>query len=316
MLASFAYTYHTDSNGFSLGRIATVEREDGTRWTYDYTNAHHHLTDARLEGPEGTLGWRYEYDGIGNRVSRELAEVPGSRVELDFDDANLLLARDNLGRVVVAGTYNGPGANLRLRVNGRPATLLGERFHAALEVDPASLPTNLPLRLSAAWEDTEGQDCASVATGSVFIPAQPPELLYTANGELADDGRNRYEWDGHGHLRAVVQTNVPPGRAWYRETYTYYPDGRLASRTTWHDPERDGSWTRDETRARHYDGACLVREDLRGPFGPAGSVHYVWGLDLAGQASGGYDPQGAGGVDGLLAVVEEPAGGGSKLGAN
>ena len=119
MLASFAYTYHPDSD-----RIHTISREDGSLWTYGYNDAHYHLTDAEYTaaGNSGTanLSWHYDYDGIGNRIGQEMPGIPGSQVTFQNSAENFQLSRDHLGRILLVGSYSGTTNNLRLRVNGTP----------------------------------------------------------------------------------------------------------------------------------------------------------------------------------------------------
>jgi len=315
VLASFAYTYHPDFDGAASRRIETITREDGAVWTYGYNDEFFHLTDADYSNPanpaSADLSWHYEYDGIGNRIGQEMPGIPGSRVEFQNSAENFQLSRDHLGRILLVGTYSGTTNNLRLRVNGTPVTLQGTSSTSCSTSAPTAYPTNV--RVTAAWEEinpaaSQPAECASVVTGAVYLPAVLPQLQYTANGDLAHDGVNHYHWDAYGNLAAVVQTNQP---AWYMEKYTYDAFRRRSSRTTFHDPAKSGNWIADQTHTYFYDDWNPVREDIANAFGPVRTLEYVWGPDLVGQAAGGHASQGAGGVGGLLAVIDRPAGGGS-----
>ena len=256
-LSSRTFTHHPGTD-----RVHAVTRGNGDTWTFEYNDPHHDLTDAEYRGARGHLRFRYEYDSIGNRVGEELLGIPGSRVTFGVDDANMRVAMDSLGHILFTGTYAGGVTNLRLRVNGDPVVLQGTNWYHRLAVATNSLPTNVAVRLSAAWEDAAGQDCASVVTGVVHVPAAAPVLAYRGNGELLGDGRNRYVWDGHGHLREVLQTNQP---SWHKESYDYDARSRRIRRRVWSNAAKDplAGWQLEAVHHYVHKGWNLGQDQQR-----------------------------------------------------
>ena len=65
-----------------------------------------------------------------------------------------------------------------------------------------------------------GQD----VTGNVYVAREPEVFAYDADGNLTNDGRWAYTWDGENRLtKMVVNTNVGPQ---YTLTFAYDPKSR------------------------------------------------------------------------------------------
>ncbi len=126
-----------------------------------------------------------------------------------------------------------------------------------------------------------------VVSGNVYVPQQPENFQYDADGNLTNDGRWQYVWDAENRLiTMIVNTNIGPQ---YTLTFAYDPEGRRISKVV----STNGVGIR--TNIFLYDGWNLVAT-----VSPSDALinSFMWGPDLSGQAGGA--PNGAGGVGGLL----------------
>jgi len=119
----------------------------------------------------------------------------------------------------------------------------------------------------------------------VYVAREPESFKYDTDGNLTNDGRWAYTWDGENRLVAMT-TNTLAGPP-YHLTFAYDYQGRRIQKTV---------TTNGVTIASYnylYDGWNLAAE-----LGSSGTLvrSYVWGTDLSGSQSG------AGGVGGLLEI--------------
>jgi YD repeat-containing protein len=131
----------------------------------------------------------------------------------------------------------------------------------------------------------------------LFIFARLPR---ENKGNLTQDGRWAYSWDGENRLIGVetadgMETVVPKMKL----GFTYDFQSRRVSKTVsvW----SNSAWVAIQTNIFIYDGWNLLAETIN--VSPStGSGHtttnvFVWGLDLSGSL------QGAGGIGGLVTAV-------------
>ena len=129
-------------------------------------------------------------------------------------------------------------------------------------------------------------------TGNMFLPKTAEVFSYDADGNLTNDGRWAYLWDGENRLvRQFAPTTGPSGSV-KALTYGYDWQGRRISKTVsnfsgsaWSKvlDERFLSEGWNQTTSLNASNNAVVRA-------------FLWGTDLSGSM------QGAGGVGGLLAV--------------
>ena len=117
-------------------------------------------------------------------------------------------------------------------------------------------------------------------TNILRASASPRELEYDLDGNLTDGGTFTYTWDAENRLIAVYSGNT-----------------LVVSNAYDHQSRRVLKVTPRETRTFLYDGWDLVQETIATATSTT-TNHYVWGKDLSGTL------QGAGGVGGLLAVIQ------------
>ncbi len=126
-----------------------------------------------------------------------------------------------------------------------------------------------------------------VVSGNVYVPQQPENFQYDADGNLTNDGRWQYVWDAENRLiTMIVNTNVGPQ---YKLAFAYDPEGRRISKVV------STNGVAISTNIFLYDGWNLVAT-----VSPSDALinSFMWGPDLSGQAGGALN--GARGVGGLL----------------
>ena len=147
---------------------------------------------------------------------------------------------------------------------------------------------------------TNEADLVQSVTGKVFVAQSPEAFTYDDDGNMLSDGRFSYTWDGENRLASIETSDAAAlaGAPRVKVVYTYDSRYRRIGKTVSH--YEDDAWTLAESRSFLYDGWNMIREYQYSniPSFHSSTNSYVWGLDLSG------DLQGAGGVGGLLAVVQ------------
>jgi RHS repeat-associated protein len=154
----------------------------------------------------------------------------------------------------------------------------------------------------------QGEDAVAQELRSVFVPRSPEVFVHDADGNLTQDGRWTYKWDGENRLVAmetldtlVVPTGPLPVNEKRKLEFTYDAAGRRVEKKSWMWNEGTSSFAL--TRFI-YDGWNLLAE-YSVPSSMSSSLvlsrSFTWGLDLSGTM------QGAGGVGGLLVATSHGA---------
>jgi RHS repeat-associated protein len=130
-------------------------------------------------------------------------------------------------------------------------------------------------------------------TGNVYVAQEPEQFKYDADGNLTNDGRWSYVWDGENRLiQMTVNTNVGPQ---YSLSFAYDPKGRRIQKTV------STNGVTIYTDNFLYDSWNLIAT-----LSPSSSLinSFMWGSDLSGSIQGAGLPAiasaAAGGVGGLL----------------
>ena len=142
---------------------------------------------------------------------------------------------------------------------------------------------------------TVDTDVTDPVSGEKFVPYQSESFSYDADGNLTQDGRWDYVWDGENRLVKLRSRSGSPAPE-RRIEFEYDWQGRRIRQTVWNDRDHgQGSEVSDTLYL--YDGWNLIAE-LNANSSNAKVRTYIWGLDLSGTM------QGAGGVGGLLMVID------------
>jgi RHS repeat-associated protein len=294
-VASFAYTWQTNAD-----RIARVSLSDGSYWTYDYDSRGHLISGERFfadGSPYFGMQYGAQFDSIGNTLRGGV--LSGSEPENRFtpNDFNVHVSRVWSNRVEILGRA---ATNATVTINDSPTDRAGEWFRAVITVNNAASAVETNIAITAVWFDpVASNDVVACTTGSICIAKSTEGPSYDARASITNDSRYRLTYDAFGRLTEVINTAVTPNA---RETYTYFADGRRATKNTFRGTP--GAWTNTFSHAFIYDRWNLISERITDELEATTSIReYVWGLDLAGQRDGEIG-QKAGGIGGLLAIRE------------
>ncbi len=276
----FQYQYN------SANQRTRVALADGSYWVYGYDALGQVVAGRRYWGdgtPVAGQDFAYAFDEIGNRQST------GGRASSVSTYANNRLNqitnRSVAPYVDVLGVANRT-TNVTVRVIGGTtytAARKGEYFHHALNV-PNSTVQYPSIEVKSLYGATEAE------TNEVFVAAASESPTYDADGNLTQDGRWTYTWDGENRLVQMIRDTDSPAGARQKLTFDYDHQGRRIRKTF---STYSGGWQKQSDLIFLYDGWNLVAE-LDANASNARVRTYVWGTDLSGTITG------AGGVGGLL----------------
>jgi RHS repeat-associated protein len=270
---------------------------DGSYWVYAYDSLGQ-VTSGIKRWSDGTLvaGQQFDYtfDTIGNRTSTKAGgDANGANLRAASyanNSLNELTSRDVPGYADVMGLTL--AANT-VSVNGTNAYQRYEYFREQLGTNNSAAPQWMGINVTAPGQTT--------VSGHEFIAKTPEVFAYDADGNLTNDGRWSYYWDGENRLVAMTNNASIPASGEFALAFSYDYQGRRIQKLV---STNNGSWVPSYTDRFLYDGWNPVAI-----LNPAGSLiaSMMWGTDLSGSM------QGAGGVGGLLA--ENLAGNGVQFAA-
>jgi RHS repeat-associated protein len=136
-------------------------------------------------------------------------------------------------------------------------------------------------------------------TGRVFNRPATETFTHDADGNLTQDGRWTYVWDGENRLIEMKRDTDTPAGARQRLVFEYDHQGRRIRKQFY--THSGSNWVLSSDTAFAYDGWNLVGE-LNAAASNARLRTFLWGLDLSGTE------QGAGGVGGLWLVIDYTSG--------
>ena len=268
---TYNYSYNS-ANQRSQDTLA-----DGSYWTYGYdslgqvTNGCKHFAGGMLVAGQQ---FGYAFDTIGNRtLTLAGGDTNGGSLRLANYQANSLNQVTNRDVPPYVDIMGASILTNTVIVNGQTASRNQEYFRQQVLVNNTN---------SALWTNIIVSGGQSV-TGNLYVAQEPETFKYDADGNLTNDGRWAYTWDGENRLiQMTVNTNVGP---LFQLTFAYDAKGRRIQKAV--ATNSVGVYTNNFL----YDGWNLVVELTPGN---ALIRNYLWGNDLSGSL------QGAGGVGGLL----------------
>lgn len=254
---------------------------DGSYWVYGYDSLGQVSSGAKYFAngtPVAGQQFDYTFDTIGNRIQTQAGgDQNGANLRLanyTVNNLNQISNRDVPGYVDVMGASISTNA---VTVNGQTAYRNQEYFRQQIGVTNMTKPV---------WTNITATGGATIS-GNVFVTQTPEQFGYDADGNLTNDGRWSYIWDGENRLiQMSVNTNVGPQ---YQLEFAYDYQGRRIQKMV--STNGMGVYTNNFL----YDGWNLVAT-----LNPQSTVlaSFVWGSDLRGSL------QGFGGVGGLLEVSD------------
>lgn len=285
-------------------------REDNTYWSFEYDALGQIVLGRKfLADQTAALGLDYAwtFDDIGNR---QTATTNGAVATYMPNALNQYTQRTVPGVIDVRGAATA-SATVTVAVNDGPPQATnrqGGTFFKQLTVDNSTAAQNPTLRFTGVQNlaGPQGEDAVAEITKTTFIAKTPETFGHDADGNLTDDARWHFTWDGENRLisaetpAGIVTPNGPIAATERRRLeFTYDCQGRRIAKKvfTW----SGGTWTLASHTHFLYDGWNLLAE-LNALAGNSIIRSYLWGLDLSGST------QGAGGVGGLLGVTDAATG--------
>jgi len=309
--------------------------------TYDYNNRNQRTAATNQDGEYWTYG--YDSDGTATATGQVVSAVkklgnstaiPGTDLAYAYDDIGNLQTMTKNGntwgpKLAADGTA---GANLLNQYEDwsgpRQLEILGSANSSAnITITPSSGSANVT-RAGKYWygnlslSGNEAQWIALNITGIVggnsstelahdYLKPEPTHLQYDADGNLIEDGKWHYWYDGENRLIRMETSDiaVAAGATHERIVYGYDSGNRRITKQVYHWQTVAGQSLMEHDPAVSilylYDGWNLVAE-LDALNTNAVVRSYAWGLDMSGTG------QGAGGVGGLvMADLNVPTGGGN-----
>jgi RHS repeat-associated protein len=288
---SAAYQYN------SANQRTRLTREDNAYWDYGYDSLGQ-VTSAvkKLSGGTAILGLDHgwTFDDIGNRKTATL------NAQTSTYTPNLLNQYSSRTVPAVVDVLGSAVTDATVTVNGQSVTRQGEAWHFSATGFNTQTGAWFDFAVSGvrAGAGPGGTDAVAVADRKAWLPKTPETYTHDADGNLTQDGRWTYTWDGENRL-VFMETRadiVPPLGQFpliERRKLEFAYDGlgrRIAKKVSNWSP---GGWVLVQHTKFLYDGWNLIAE-LNALNANAAVRTYAWGLDLSGSA------QAAGGVGGLL----------------
>ena len=290
---SHAYTYN------AANQRTRATREDNAYWSYGY-DALGQVTSGKKFLADGTavlgLESAWTFDDIGNRIT---ATANGAASTYTPNTLNQYTLRSVPGAVDVLGASDA-AATVTVGVNnGTPQSTArqGELFYKQVTVDNSVVAQNPSLKITGVRNliGPNGEDAVSEIARTAFVAKTPEDFTYDTDGNLTDDARWHYTWDGENRLVAIETSSMAASVGVLKQKleFTYDIQGRRMQKkvSAWNTGTNIYQLVSDTRFV--YDGWNLLA-DLNGQTSNAVVCTYAWGLDLSGS------PQGAGGVGGLI----------------
>jgi RHS repeat-associated protein len=264
-----------------------------TGWTYnDRSELTGEATSTTVSGSTVTLAGRtegYAYDNIGNRNSTTHNSVSAN---YSTNSLNQYTQRDVPGHLDVTG-FAPASATITVNSLTTGVTRQNDWYFKDLAV------TNT----SSLWQSVSASSSLGGSTSrNTFVAATPEAFSYDAEGNMTSDGRWTYTYDAENRLiemqtkSALWPSIIPAADArWVRFSYDYL--GRRVQKTVLRRNSGNTAWETQTDQKFIYDGWNLT--GVRNASTLSIDQSFIWGIDWSGTL------QGAGGVGGLLAVIDQ-----------
>jgi RHS repeat-associated protein len=285
-VTSYAYSYN-DAN-----QRTRVNLADDSFWIYEYDSLGQVKSGKRYWSdwtPVAGQQFEYGFDDIGNRTGTKAGgDSTGANLRVASytnNSLNQITSRDVPAYLNVIGAASATATNVN--VNDSLGYRKGEYYRVELNPDNTANPVWQSVTNRAVQSGTTNS-----VTGNAFLPKNPEVFGYDADGNLTNDGRWAYAWDGENRLTRMFAPTTAPSGSVKALTYGYDWQGRRISKTV--SNYSGGAWSKVLDEKYLYDGWNLLASI--NTTNNAVVLACLWGNDLSGSL------QGAGGVGGLLAV--------------
>jgi RHS repeat-associated protein len=267
-------TYGYLANSDLLEQVTTAT---GRKTTYGFEPDRNLKTSVRNDVNGATVSqYDYVYDAVGRRTS--VADTGSAFAQAAFDAYNY----NDRSELIASDRYLGTDIfDTSSPVTDRQRGYLYDPIGNRTQAEEAGVQTAYSANALNQYTDISGP--------TTYTPA------YDADGNLqnAPDGMH-YTYNAENRLIAAQPQSPADGDT--RTEYVYDYMGRRVQKVVY--SYSSGAWVQDKEILFVYDGWNLIKETTTADGGSSVDKYYVWGLDLS------QSLQGAGGVGGLLAVID------------
>ena len=291
-----------------LNRLSSISSSPTMSFTYQYNMANQRTLNQMWDGSY----WRYGYDALGqvtsgNKYWVDGTPVAGQQFDYAFDTignrTQTQTGGDQTGGSLRVANY---ANNLLNQITNRDVPGYVDIMGDALATNSVTVNSNAPYRKVEYFRDqlsvtntsepvwqsvTVASPGQTSVTGHAFVAQTPESFSYDTDGNLLQDGRWAYTWDGENRLTSMTSLSNALSGSQLQLAFAYDYQGRRIQKvvSTW----TNGSYVAEYTDNYAYDGwNCIAI--LNSSLSLLNS--FMWGSDLSGSM------QGAGGVGGLLEV--------------
>ena len=329
-------TFRTFTYTYDRNRVTKVVHDQGNTademaWVYGYdskgqvTNADKRFSTSG--NPTGNFLAAYQtgytFDEAGNRTAKDEggsdSSTEGTGVRpTTYTTTNVLnqytaITHPSSGNPVVQ-TFDVTGRRDSSSENIKVNTVLASyQANTSTGLHYNKVVTHTSTTGAGSYEDVTvtkdtGGSPTTIDSGKYYLPPPSETVGYDADGNIRQDGHWDYLWDAENRLtsqttRHTASTTYPG----LRLTFGY--DG--VSRRIWKKVEsttNGSTWTTASLETFLYDGwNLLMRLTIDGTGAATARQSYVWGPDIASRPTGHSSWQKAGGVGGLLMVLDKNA---------
>ena len=259
----------------------------------EVVSARRTLADTPSQEVRG-FSYDYAYDPIGNRLTSTEYDHENNMLVSSYtaNALNQYEQRTVPGYVGVRGTATNTAT---VTVNGNPTWRLDDYFYGGDSADNSLTAIMKQLAITAVYNPpgTNNPDVVTSQTGRVFVAKTPEQFQYDDDGNLTQDGRFDYTWNGENRLiKAETRDGLPAAVPRVTVEYAYDHQGRMVLK------QISTNTVIVSTRTLLWDGYNIVQA-LTHAHTHTLTNSFLWGLDLSGTL------QGTGGVGGLLAEVQD-----------
>ncbi|MDX2199614.1 MAG: RHS repeat-associated core domain-containing protein [Phycisphaerae bacterium] len=318
------YTYTNDDlsrrNSVKMeGSAFALSGAGGNHWNRYAYNGRNELIDAEqyaganLQADFGTTPgdppvnggfFEYDYDPIGNRVQARAQESPElptdySRNSLNqYFSSTLRFEDPENGDVVAANqyTYDADGNLTRIEMSGDSNC---DGYVGVGDIGAFQLAITNPAQYAVQYPNCPLTNADTNGSGYVDV-GDIGNFISMLTGSITSAPATTWVWDAENRLLQVGPAYGPYNND-KRVKYAYDYRGRRVRRIA--ETYNESAWTvNSDTRYVWDDWLLLMEID-----GNTGNTirKYTWGLDLAGLNGTANDRTSAGGIGGLLAVVDD-----------
>ncbi|MBR4597314.1 MAG: hypothetical protein IKO42_02825, partial [Opitutales bacterium] len=294
-LKKLSYTYDSLRNITSI--YTRINNVAFSNWQYEYDEHQNTLKSAKLyKGAEQAEYFdsysqeSFEYDFAGNHynVTKNSPSNNATNITINKNNQIFQIARPSDLIHPIRGSTN-TNAELKIFIDNAQQSYtkpLGtSNFLFTLPAN-LTIPKSHKIKFEStlANEGANGVSAKTMTLGSVYTHPRNETLIYDMNGNLIEDSRWKYVWDGRNRLISVKTSDTALASGITNEAYVFtydYKDRKISSKKYIED-DSTGQMVLYSTNLRYYDNWNLIYETIEYTNTSITSEikKYYYGLDL------------------------------------